>query len=199
MERRNSNILFTILATVLCFVGVVYTSCSKSENNVASCEGINCKNDGVCRLGKCVCPNGFEGTYCEVKYHDKFLGGWNVHETLTGSSVDTTGQTQDSLYTVIIASSTTSPTGVQSPTSFFIQRMLGNVSYVNLASVVDTSSTSGFYFEPNQSLGGGKLIVYGGAGMIDSTHNTITGWYVRNRLGASTVIYDSLSFVMTKQ
>jgi hypothetical protein len=199
MERRHSNILFTFLATVSCFLAVVYTSCSKTADNIASCDGINCQNGGVCRIGKCVCPYGYEGVNCEINYHDKYLGGWNVHETIVGSNVSTAGLHKDSLYTVIIASSSTSTTGLTSPTSFFIQRMLGDANFINLASVVDTMSSSSFYFEPNQSIGAGKLIIYSGKGSIDVNHTTITGSYVRNRLGAATVIYDSLTFVMSKQ
>ncbi len=205
MEKRNANILFTFLITISCFFAVVYTSCSKSNDNPASCDGILCQNGGQCRNGKCVCPYGYEGANCEKNYHDKYIGGWNVHETLIGSSVDTHGVKRDSLYTILIVSSSSNPSGVSSPTSFFIQQMLGNPSYVNLACVVDTPSSSSttnssaFYISANQIIGGGKLTVYSGTGNIDNTLNTITGVYVRNRLGSSTTIYDTLTFTMSRQ
>jgi hypothetical protein len=38
------------------------------------CKEIECKNNGTCREGACACPNGFEGTFCEHKMSDKFIG-----------------------------------------------------------------------------------------------------------------------------
>lgn len=49
--------LFLIVFSFLVF----FLSCSKSD----PCEGISCLNGGECADGKCLCPNGFEGTLCD--------------------------------------------------------------------------------------------------------------------------------------
>jgi hypothetical protein len=58
--------VFLILAT-----GVVFNACTKDP-----CKDISCKNNGVCRDGRCKCPSGFEGPFCQEKTYEKFIGTW---------------------------------------------------------------------------------------------------------------------------
>jgi hypothetical protein len=155
-------------------------------------------NGGTCRLGKCVCPNGYEGRFCDTLFNAKFVGKWDVSEVLIGSSNDTVGVKADSLYSVSIAPSTVNASGLSSPTAFFIDSMLGNYKYKNISCVVDTTTSLKFYLQGNQLINGGVLTIYSGTGTIDATHNKITGEYVRNRLGSSSKIYDTLAFTMTR-
>lgn len=55
-------VIFGIIITIIGFISIVYTSCTKKD----PCGGINCINGGACNNGRCVCPTGFEGTYCEL-------------------------------------------------------------------------------------------------------------------------------------
>jgi hypothetical protein len=61
------------LITALAFFGisttVLYTSCEKD-----SCLDLRCKNGGSCADGFCRCPTGYEGTECEIKSANKFVG-----------------------------------------------------------------------------------------------------------------------------
>ena len=61
------------LITALLFTGaataVTFTACESD-----SCLDLVCKNGGSCAEGFCRCPTGYEGTECENKAADKFLG-----------------------------------------------------------------------------------------------------------------------------
>lgn len=41
------------------------------------CDDILCKNNGICRDGKCACAKGFDGPLCEYKMYEKFIGTWD--------------------------------------------------------------------------------------------------------------------------
>lgn len=51
----------TALLVLTLFGTTLYTSCKKDP-----CDSIRCLNNGACNNGKCVCPTGFTGTYCET-------------------------------------------------------------------------------------------------------------------------------------
>lgn len=44
------------------------------------CNTVNCQNEGVCVQGTCACLYGYEGAFCENKWHDKFKGNWTANE-----------------------------------------------------------------------------------------------------------------------
>ena len=67
--------LFTKLLTIAIAAIVSFTSC-----NVDRCKTIVCANEGVCNMGVCTCPSGYEGTNCETVTRDKFTGNWMVFE-----------------------------------------------------------------------------------------------------------------------
>jgi len=69
--KQVKLVLSTALIFLLLATGVVFNACVKDP-----CADITCKNNGVCRDGRCKCPVGFEGVYCEHKTYEKFIGTW---------------------------------------------------------------------------------------------------------------------------
>ncbi len=63
------------LVSAIAFLGVsstvLYTSC-----NDDSCKKLNCRNGGTCADDLCKCPSGYEGTQCEFKIADRYIGGY---------------------------------------------------------------------------------------------------------------------------
>jgi uncharacterized membrane protein len=88
--RFFKTIFFSALSTIVAFSAVTYTSCTPDK-----CKSIVCAYGGVCNGGSCICPSGYEGTQCEYKTRDKFLGVWKVVETGTVTNI--------SYYTVSIS------------------------------------------------------------------------------------------------
>lgn len=71
-----SRILFLFLFTV-----VVIGACTTDE-----CKKVKCQNNGNCDNGQCICPDGFEGKYCETAWRDKFFGIYSASESCSASS-----------------------------------------------------------------------------------------------------------------
>ncbi len=87
--KSIKQIALSTFLTVSAFSAVLYTSCSKDE-----CKDVVCQNGGTCNAGACVCLTGYEGTNCETKSRDKFVGVY------TGSEICTTGTDN---YTITLA------------------------------------------------------------------------------------------------
>ncbi|MFI4963030.1 MAG: hypothetical protein ACHP6H_04135 [Legionellales bacterium] len=67
--------------TIGTFCAVLYnSSCTKDK-----CKDVTCQHGGTCSGGNCTCTTGYEGTNCETKSRDKFVG------TYTGSEICTVG------------------------------------------------------------------------------------------------------------
>ena len=68
------------LFTALAFFGITgtvfYSSCEKD-----SCEELRCRNGGACVEGFCRCPEGYEGSECELQAGAKFIGEYIGHTT----------------------------------------------------------------------------------------------------------------------
>ncbi len=62
--RSATRFAISLFVAISAFCTVLYTSCKKKEMN--PCDNINCLNGGACNAGKCVCPTGFEGVYCQT-------------------------------------------------------------------------------------------------------------------------------------
>lgn len=80
------------LISAIAFVGlsssVLYTSCTDD-----SCLKVICRNGGTCAEGLCKCPSGFEGTQCERRAADRFIGGYDGILNVDGQP-----PVQDSMY-----------------------------------------------------------------------------------------------------
>ena len=75
MKVRLRAIFISALVTISAFVSIAYVSCNRDK-----CKTLVCGNGGVCNLGECICPSGYEGIQCETVSRNKFLGNWNVFE-----------------------------------------------------------------------------------------------------------------------
>jgi hypothetical protein len=66
-----------ILSSVVFFLLIagttLFNACTKDP-----CDKIVCKNNGICRDGRCNCGTiGYEGPLCEVKMNEKYIGVWD--------------------------------------------------------------------------------------------------------------------------
>jgi hypothetical protein len=73
-------ILSTVSIFILFATGVVFNACTKDP-----CKKIICRNDGICRDGRCKCTPGFEGVNCELKMFEKFIGTWDGYYRCNGN------------------------------------------------------------------------------------------------------------------
>ena len=71
-------IALSAFLTLSAFCAVLYTSCNKDE-----CKDVTCQNGGTCSGGNCTCVVGYEGTRCETKSRDKFVGVYVGTEACT--------------------------------------------------------------------------------------------------------------------
>lgn len=129
------NIAFGALLAIGAFSVVTYTSCTKDE-----CKDVVCQNNGTCVSGTCNCPTGYEGTTCQTKSRDKFIGTW------AGADVCNSGTYN---VTLSVASSSNEVNAlVNNPGGF------GNA--ITITGVVSSANELTF---TNQSAGGsGRLI-----------------------------------------
>jgi hypothetical protein len=74
--RKKLNLLF---ALVTLGSSALISSCTQNP-----CSDVVCKNNGTCREGACACPSGFEGSFCENKANDKFVGYWEGFKRING-------------------------------------------------------------------------------------------------------------------
>ena len=75
--------------------GLVAITTDLACKSGAKCGTSVCVNGGACTNGKCVCPTGYEGSGCENRPRNAYLGNWTVYQT------DTIAQQKN--YTVNIA------------------------------------------------------------------------------------------------
>lgn len=83
MDMKN---FFRLLSIVL--VLAMY-SCGDDMPEVDNCDGIEC-GAGVCDDGTCDCPEGLEGTNCEINSNSIYYGDYNVVSATCGTTSNTT-------------------------------------------------------------------------------------------------------------
>lgn len=66
---KKSYVLLTLLFATTLF----FPTCKQDK-----CKDVTCQNGGTCNDGKCTCPAGYEGTFCETKTVDKLVGNYSV-------------------------------------------------------------------------------------------------------------------------
>lgn len=80
--KNAKQIGFTLLSTLLFFVGITFNACKTDK-----CKQVNCAYSGVCKEGTCICQIGYEGEHCETITREKFKGLYAVDEdgTISGT------------------------------------------------------------------------------------------------------------------
>src|SRR6476660_3846008 len=86
LSKKRGLVIATVL-TLFSFFSVAYMSCTKTDRDPTSCEGVGalCKNGSHCYKGICVCPVGYTGPYCETLIPARFIGTWDVKQKVIGS------------------------------------------------------------------------------------------------------------------
>ncbi len=201
MGIKKNKLVFAVLICLSAFMSVTYFSCEKT-GTPAFCDGIRCNNGGSCLKGQCQCPPGYEDSSCATISATKYLGRWNVHQTVIGS--DTTyasGLFMD--YSIDLVPTAT-------PTTFFVNNFLNDNEFNKLvctinptntfAFVMDTTTNAAMRFKPIHFWGGNGTISLGyfPSGDKHQALDTINAKFVYqfiNRMGNWQV--DSLQWVLT--
>ena len=153
MVSKKSSVIIASIVALFCFLSVAYVSSCTKPGKVINCDNFGCENGGYCYVDtlkdtingvshiipppfpKCVCPSGYEGSLCATASAAKFVGTWDVNQTVTGSdSVKLVGT--DSLYSVTIISTT--------PTTFMINNLCGDLNYNDVICTIDSVQTNIF-------------------------------------------------------
>ncbi|MBL7766216.1 MAG: calcium-binding EGF-like domain-containing protein [Chitinophagaceae bacterium] len=142
--RRISIILSTTVLFLMLASTVVFNACVKDP-----CKDIICRNNGICRDGRCKCATGFEGPNCSVKMYEKFIGTWDGSYRCNGLIPET--------MTLIVAPET-------EPNKISIYNIFSQT--VAILAVVDIDKVT----IPEQTLGN---ITYSGNGYIESKYITL--------------------------
>ena len=190
MKKRYNNILFAALITVFAFVSVTYVSCIKYEKNPYSCDYHACLNGGVCYHGVCSCPAGYDSTYCNTLWVDKYPGRWSVSEKVRTSNFPW-AVGQDSVYIISVRKG-----GTQ--TSLLVDSFMHNWYYHDIPLQITTSTTISFspYFCPYNTVP--AFTIRGGNGSLDVTNSSIKGTYYREIQAQLGTERDTVDYTMTK-
>lgn len=78
--RKNLFLLPALLFAA--FLTTTMTSCGDN------CKDVEC-NTGICVDGTCECPDGYEGTNCEIQWSAKFAGTYTGSDVVTASTAGT--------------------------------------------------------------------------------------------------------------
>lgn len=110
-----------------------------------ACRGVDC-NTGICVEGRCVCPKGLEGEFCETRQTTKFTGIYNVVETCN---------TGDYQYSVTIRESDSIVPGLEIENFYDLeqsgvtQKVLAEVDFIGNSFEIPQQNIAGFSVEGN--------------------------------------------------
>ncbi len=152
--KSVKHIALSAFLTISAFGAVLYTSCNKD-----ACKDVVCQNGGTCADGKCTCTTGYEGTNCETKSRDKFVG------TYTGSEICTIGTDN---YSVTLAAN-----------SDALKLTYTNLYNDNITATCSMAATDSFTFSGTQ----GGATFSGSGRLVTNTltvHYTITNGATTN-------------------
>lgn len=197
MKKLKTGILFTAITTMLAFMSVLYiSSCNNKAPGLSpfSCENVNCQNGGTCNQGQCTCPVGYQDSRCSTPSKAKFVGIWNIIETVTASDTyDSVGNQRN--YQVIIDSAQKVPNDIH------IGGLHGNGTYTDIEGVID-STNIGLSIQPYTPISNGNFNIKGGyayLAIIKNSHDTAFGTYYTDYINGQFVReHDTISFFMTK-
>jgi hypothetical protein len=190
MKKSYNKILLTAIVTVFAFISVTYVSCIKYTKNPLSCDYHACQNGGICYHAVCNCPAGYDSTYCNTMWSDKYPGLWTVSEVVTGSNYPWR-KGLDSAYTIKVRKGGTT-------TSLLVDSFMNNTYYHDIPLQITTSSTISFnpYFCPYNTVP--AFAIKGGTGALDVTTYTMKGTYYRDIQDSLGTARDTVNYTMTK-
>jgi len=198
MKSPGRNLLITLFVTLGAFFSVAYTACKKTEVTPSEdlCAKVNCQNGGNCFKGKCTCPGGYDGDFCEVKVLNKFTGNWLVTEKITGSS-KSQNVGSEKKYNVTIAQYKTS--GVD----FVINNFMGVEGYngvqcrVGANAKMEAVSYSYFGFLSG-TIPGTNILITSGGGSINNFGTYMSGSYICTYPDAAGAVTDTVSILLER-
>lgn len=197
-NRQGKNVLTTAIAVLLAFAGVLYTSCKKDETTQPTddkCAGVVCQNGGSCISGICYCTAGYEGDKCEKASVSRYVGSWDVTETINGSS-KATNRGKVNFYVMKISKGTY-------PLDILIDNFMG-MGYNNIKGTIGRKYGSGtllsdvvtnYVLNTNQTISGTYITISQGAGSINDVGTEMNCNYYLQYLDAGLIVNDTVSFV----
>ena len=90
--KKFKIILSTASLVFLTFSIILFSACDKGKTKyndstlTRPCDNVICLNGGACNDGLCYCPQGFEGSQCQTRWSDKFVGNYIVDDACDTSS-----------------------------------------------------------------------------------------------------------------
>jgi hypothetical protein len=138
-----------IVVALTAALGSIFMGTSCTPN---PCGDVQCVNNGTCREGRCACPSGYEGVFCEFKASDKFIGSYNGFSSLNEDKPD---------YREFLIVSTTNPKEVRifdrnSPNQTMKAEIIDAVELKIIPQ--QAGLASGFFVEGNAVLEKGKYL-----------------------------------------
>jgi hypothetical protein len=200
MLTKNRRVFAAAIVTIFCFFTVTYFSCTKTNSNSHKCVDLVCLNGSYCHIDTagnipvCICPTGFEGTNCQTASVAKYIGTWNVKQTLLGS---------DSAYTDTFTYFTAYLVQTATPTTFFMNNFSGNPYYNQITCTIDTGTLSHNFII--DTISASHMIfdhfqLVAGTGSINTKNDTINAFFIVRHLSpTSNWIHDTLSMQMVLQ
>lgn len=198
MRSTGKNIIITLSITLVAFLSVAYTACKKTEVTPSKnlCESVVCQNGGNCFKGKCSCPGGYEGDFCQTRAITKYLGSWVLTEKVVGST-NASHVSKEQKYNVALE------TASGSNVDFVINNFMGNDSYDNIPcrmgmnAKLEAVTYTYFGFMPG-TVGPSQVYLVSGEGTINNFGTYITGSYIRSYPDSTGVITDTLNITLER-
>lgn len=198
---KSKQTIFAVLGiTALIFSLVLYTSCRKKIYvSTDSCANVVCKNGGICTHGTCSCPNGYEDDDCGTASLSRYIGTWQMHDSVIGSDHPSALGT-GSIYNITIDSVP------GTSTRFYLNGITGNMGFSHLPCKMEDTLTrifTPFQFRSDDLYGytsPDRMIIVYCIGVVNGGGYYIHGRYVRQYpLADSTVQNDTLIYNALKQ
>lgn len=192
------RIAITASVVVISFGSVLYSSCKKdstTQPTIDKCTGLVCQNGGSCISGVCYCIAGYEGEKCEKASVSRYLGQWDVQETVTGSTKPTNiGKV--SLYVMNISKGAKALDIVLD--NFMgkgYQDVKGLIARKYAGATTESDVPTKFILMQDQTIAGTYITITSGSGKVNETGTEFSCMYYLQYLDGGIVIKDSVSIL----
>lgn len=192
------RITATASVVMLAFGSVLYSSCEKDKTTTTvdtKCSNVVCQNGGSCIDGVCYCPAGYEGDKCEIASVNRYVGQWDVTETIDGSSKPSNiGKV--TVYEMKIRKGTYA-------LDLLIDNFMGK-GYNNVTAVAGrkygsgglvSDATTKFVFNLNQTISGTYITILDGNGSVNQAGTELVCTYHIQYLDAGVIVKDTISIL----